>query len=225
MNTSSVMRAGATPWWRSSAGVLLLAALLSSAWAWWLIAAPVITLGNLPRHAGHFPLLYVHALGGTTMLFLGAFNLYIGSTRRFSKYHRLVGTAYLVAGCIGVAVAIAITSSPAHKTNPAVTFTNTTVSLLTLSAAWLAAAAMAWRAVRNKRYDSHRDWMFRSYVLVWAFVFCRLASRVPEVNDLGGGQAFIWLAWVGPLLVGELALQWRAGSAVAPTSSRQRRPA
>jgi len=53
------------------------------------------------------------------------------------------------------------------------------------------------------------------------------ASRGAKVlvNDLGGGQAFIWLAWVGPLLVGELALQWRAGSAVAPTSSRQRRPA
>lgn len=88
----------------------------------------------------------------------------------------------------------------------------TPVSLLTLSAAWLLAAGMAFRAVRNRRYDSHREWMIRSYVLVWAFVFCRLASRVQGVADMGGGAAFIWLSWVGPLIACEVALQWSAGS-------------
>ena len=57
--------------------------------------------------------------------------------------------------------------------------------------------------------------MIRSYVLVWSFVFCRLASRVPGVEDMGGGEAFIWLSWVGPLIVCEVALQWRSGSEIA----------
>jgi uncharacterized membrane protein YozB (DUF420 family) len=146
------------------------------------------------------------------MLFLGLANLYIGTTRRFFQYHRLVGRLYLIGGGFGAISAMVITSGTAHKAADASAFTNPTISLLSLSVAWLLAAAMAFRAVRNRRYDSHREWMIRSYVLVWSFVFCRLASRVPAVEDLGGGDAFIWLAWVGPLVLGEVALQWRAGS-------------
>lgn len=40
----------------------------------------------------------------------------------------------------------------------------------TLELAWLAAAAMGWRAARNRRFASHREWMIRSYVLNWTFV-------------------------------------------------------
>lgn len=54
--------------------------------------------------------------------------------------------------------------------------------------------------------------MIRSYVLVWSFVFCRIASRVSSIGDLGDGQAFIWLSWVGPLIVCEVFLQWPEGS-------------
>jgi hypothetical protein len=204
----------------SFAGTVLLIALVSSLWAWWLIATPVMTLSpaGIEKHAGHFRWAYVHVLGGTLMLFLGLANLYIGSTRRFFRYHKLIGRMYLVGGGLGTVAAVIITSSVSHKGSGVVdfqgvaTFTNTTIALLTLSAAWLLAAGMAYRAARNRRYDSHREWMIRSYVLVWAFVFCRLASRVQGVEDLGGGNAFIWLSWVGPLLLCELVLQWRAGS-------------
>jgi len=34
-----------------------------------------------------------------------------------------------------------------------------------LAVAWLAVAAMAWRAAMNRRFDSHRGWMIRSYLL------------------------------------------------------------
>ena len=150
------------------------------------------------------------------MLFLGLANLYIGITRRFFAWHRLIGRVYLIGGGLGAITSMIITSSAAHKAAGVNPFTNSTLSLLTLGAAWLLAAAMAYRAARNRRFDSHREWMIRSYVLVWSFVFCRLASRVPAVEGLGGGSAFIWLSWIGPLLVCELALQWRAG---APTPS------
>ena len=113
---------------------------------------------------------------------------------------------------MGAVIAIIIALGPAHKSADAAMFTNLSTSLFTLAVAWLVAAGMAYRAVRNRRYDSHRDWIIRSYVLAWAFVFCRLASRVPTVAELGEGQAFIWLSWVGPLIVCEIALQWRAGS-------------
>ena len=171
-------------------------------------------LSNIEKHVGHFGLLYVHMLGGTIMLFFGAINLYIGATRRHFRYHKLVGRTYLIGGSLGAIVALIIALGPAHKSDVAPMLTNTNISISVLGIAWLAAAGMAYRAVRNKRYDSHRDWMIRSYVLAWAFVFCRLASRVPTVADLGEGQAFIWLSWIGPLIACEIALQWRAGSKV-----------
>ena len=204
----------------TTAATLLLGALLSSLWAWWLIATPVLSVSaaGLSKHAGHFNLVYLHVLGGTIMLFLGLANLYIGSTRRFFRYHKVLGRAYLVGGGFGTIAAIVITTSVDHKGSGVVAFpgignfSNTTISLLTLSVAWLLAAGMALRAVRNRRYESHRDWMIRSYVLVWAFVFCRIASRVQGVEEMGGGAAFIWLSWVAPLIICEVALQWKAGS-------------
>lgn len=200
-------------WWWSPMGLVLQLALLSSAVAWWMIAFPVATFSNVAKHAGHFGPLYVHMLGGTTMLFLGGINLWIGATRRQFRFHRLVGRSYLVGGAIGAGAAIWMTLGPWHKSDASVVFTNTSVSLATLALAWLGCASMGWRAARNRRFDVHRDWMIRSYVLVWSFVFCRIASRVTHLGDLGGGEAFIWLSWVAPFLLCEFALQWRAGAA------------
>ncbi len=84
----------------------------------------------------------------------------------------------------------------------------------TLELAWLAAAAMGWRAARNRRFASHREWMIRSYVLNWTFVGCRLATMVDFYPWLGieGVTAAIWVNWIVPLVVCEVALRWRDGS-------------
>ena len=199
-------------WWISPPGLLLLAGFISSAIAWWMIAAPIASFANAPRHSGHFALLYVHMLGGTVMLFLGAANLYIGASRRHFRYHKLIGLTYLCGGSIGAVAALLVTLSHAHKSDPTVIFSNTTVSLVSLGVAWLGCAGMAYRAARNRRYDSHRQWVIRSYVLAWSFVFCRIASRVSDLDEMGGGEAFIWLSWVAPFVACEFALQWGAGA-------------
>ncbi|HEY0459565.1 MAG TPA: DUF2306 domain-containing protein [Pyrinomonadaceae bacterium] len=196
----------------SLTGIILAAGFISSAAAWWLIAFPVATFGNAEKHSGHFGWLFFHMLGGTIMLFLGLSNLYIGTTGKYFGFHKILGRIYLVGGALGAIAAMVIMTSTAHKTAGASVFTNTTISLLTLATAWLVAAGMSYRAVRNGRYDAHRDWIIRSYVLAWSFVFCRLASRVPVVENMGGGTAFIWLSWVAPLIVCEIALQWRDGA-------------
>lgn len=204
--------ANARSWWTSPIGLLLLGGLLSSAVAWWMIAAPVAFFANEARHAGHFAFVYVHMLGGSIMLLFGAANLYIGAARNHFRHHRAIGMTYLVGGTVGAITALVAALGPHHKTAPDVAFTNTSTSLSLLALAWLAAAAMAYRAARNRRYDTHRDWMVRSYVLAWSFVFCRVASRITDIDELGNGEAFIWLSWVGPLLLCEVALQWRQGS-------------
>lgn len=203
-------------YWRSLPGLLIAAALVSSLPAWWLIAWPVATLSNVANHPDHFVLTFLHMAGGTGMLLLGAVNLYLATRRIAFAAHRQLGRAYLAFGAVGTLSAIAVALQPFHKEAGSPILTNISVSLAMLSLAWLAFAALGWRAVRNRRFDSHRDWMIRAYVLVWAFVFCRLGSRVPQLGDLGNGEAFSWLSWVGPMVLCEMALQWRHGAAKAP---------
>lgn len=198
--------------WLTGFGLLLLAALISSLVAWWMIAWPVATLSNLDAHQGHFALTFAHMLGGTGMLFLGGLNLYLAARRDRFALHRRVGRYYLLLGSFGAVVAMAITLLPAHKAAGAPVLTNTTLSLLMLGSAWLCFAALGWRAAKNRQFATHTDCMIRSYILVWSFVFCRIASRVTDIDELGNGQAFIWLSWVGPLMLCEIVLQWRRGS-------------
>lgn len=60
-----------------------------------------MTFSSTAEHAGHFGLVYFHVSGGTVMRFVGLANLYIGITRKYFKYHRLVGGIYLVGGALG----------------------------------------------------------------------------------------------------------------------------
>ena len=153
--------------WATRHGVLLAAALLSSAVAWWMIAWPSLSFANVVKHSGHFPLTYAHVLGGTGMLLFGGLNLHLAAARSNYPMHRIVGRAYLACGAFGSISAILVTSSMAHKAVGAPAMTNATVSLLTLAGAWLAFAGLGWRAARNRRFPSHGQWLIRSYVLAW----------------------------------------------------------
>ncbi len=198
--------------WRTRNGVLLAAALITSAVAWWMIALPVATLSNIPAHKGHFALTFAHMLGGSGMMVLGGLNLYLAARKERYPLHRRFGQGYLLFGTFGATLALIATLSPAHKALGGPVLTNATVSLSMLASAWLCFAALGWRAARNRRFASHGEWMVRSYVLVWSFVFCRVASRITNIGELGNGEAFVWLSWVGPLILCEMLLQWPHGS-------------
>lgn len=61
--------------------------------------------------------------------------------------------------------------------------------------------------------------MVRSYLLSWTFVGCRMANVLTLFPSLRGEAvtAQIWLFWVIPYLLCEMALQWRRGSAGTPS--------
>ena len=212
MTTQTSAKAMTLTFWLGRNGILLAGALVSSMAAWWLIAWPVATLSNVASHTGHFALTFAHMVGGTGMLTLGGLNLYLAARKQHYRIHRRVGQAYLSFGTFAALIAGWLAMTPAHKTAGAPVLTNISVSLLMLATAWLACAGLGLRAARNRRFASHGEWMVRSYVLVWSFVFCRIASRIPAIGELGNGQAFIWLSWVGPLVVCEVVLQWPQGA-------------
>lgn len=216
-------------WWTTFPGLALALGIVSGAWAWQLIALPVLTLSDVTRHVGHVPLTYLHVVSGTILLAVGALNLYIGSTRRHFRFHRQIGYTYLIGGAPCPIVALLVTIGTVHnKTAAPFAFdfgavTNTGFSLASLSLAWLACAALGLRAAINLRFNTHRDWMIRSYVLAWSFVLCRVVEKIPSLAGLAGignGQSFIWLSWLGPLALAEMAIQWQAGARQAPREGR-----
>lgn len=204
-------------WILTASGILWSLSLLSGCVAWWLIAVPVLTLSNVEQHATHFPYVLLHALTGSVMLFIGALNIYLGATRQYARLHRPLGLAYVFGGSIGALSAIALALGNGHG-DPVTEFVVDPMAsndhgwaLATLGLAWLVATAMGYRAALNRRFSSHQTWMIRSYVLVWSFVLCRLIGRVPSFPEFGSGATIIWLSWILPLLICEVALQWQSG--------------
>ena len=191
--------------------MLLAAALLSSIVTWWYIAWPSLTFATAAKHSGHLVGTFSHVLGGTGMLLFGGLNLYLAARKDHFPLHRLVGRTYLAFGAFGAISALIVTLTT-HKEVGGPIFTNVTISLVTLALAWLAFAALGWRAARNRRFQQHGQFMIRSYVLAWAFVFCRIGERLANLDELGGGAAFIWLSWVAPMILCEIGLQWSEGS-------------
>jgi hypothetical protein len=205
-------------WLLSPPGVLLSLAVLTGGIAWWLIALPVLTLSNVESHSTHFPRVFLHAISGTVMLVIGAVNLYIGATRQHFRFHKALGLAYLLGGSVSAVSAIILALGNGHRES-SLEFAFEPLraddlgwALATLGAAWLACAAMGYRAALNRRFPSHQAWMVRSYVLVWSFVLCRLIGQIPTFPELGSGGAVAWLSWTIPLLACEIALQWQSGS-------------
>jgi hypothetical protein len=77
---------------------------------------------------------------------------------------------------------------------------------------------MALWSIRNRRFEQHRDWMLRSYVVTFAFVTFRLgadwmSSLSATYAAFNNGQieaTMAWACWAVPLLIAEPLIQLRA---------------
>jgi hypothetical protein len=186
-------------------GLLLAAAILTSLPVLWVFA--ILDSSEAPAHARHGVTLYVHVVGGLIVIMAGAGALYIGWTRKAFKRHKWFGYTYLGLGSVMALSALLLSVEAPHEPRSLYVATGT------LSVVWLAVAAMALRSALNRRYLIHRDWMVRSYVLTWTFVGCRIATNVDLFPALGPESvtAAIWVNWIVPFVVCEIALQWKLG--------------
>jgi uncharacterized membrane protein len=154
-----------------------------------------------------------HIIGGSIALFTGPFQLWSGLALRQRRIHRALG--YVYAGAVVLSALASFYVVP--QTQP-----NFGLALVVLAAAWCASIGMALVAARNRRIDVHREWMMRSYIITFAFVAYRSLVKWSVLAPLGDGRAAtaLWVSWVIPMMVYELAVQWNR---VKPL--RQRTPA
>ncbi len=203
-----------------------------SAWRWWvvaLLAAPIALYGlsyvvvgprmfpeNLSESFRARPWgIYPHALFGSVALVTGILQFRRDLLLRRRALHRLIGKIYVVASAlVGVAggyMAFYSFGGPV---------THLGFGLLAL--ALLVTTGMAfWRATRRE-IGPHRQWMVRSFALIYGAVSLRVELPLLVVlyqgNFLPAYQWVAWLAWVPNLLIAELylrATRTRATSEVA----------
>lgn len=144
-----------------------------------------------------------HIAGGTIALFLGPFQFWSGLRARNPAFHRLLGRLYV----IGIAVGGGSGFYLSFHTTPV----DFGVALFWLSFAWWLTVGMAVLAIRRRRFEAHREWMIRGYVVTFAFVAFRYLVELPVMDPLGAARAstVLWLSFVPALLVTEGILQWR----------------
>ncbi len=198
----------AAPNRRSLLGMLGVAA--AAALAFWLVAAlPYLRwdpayFGDAfwPRRYG----LIVHIAGGSLPLLVGPLQLWLGETRSKLNWHRTLGTLYL----LGVAVGVVGSGYLALTTAVGWIYS---AGLLGLAVAWTITTGMAYRAIRRRAIEQHREWMIRSYVVTLTFVAFRAIVAALGALEVGTFEERLtiasWAGWVVPLLALELCLQWR----------------
>lgn len=148
--------------------------------------------------------LLVHLSAGTVALLLAPAQYWLGVTRRRVALHRRLGRVYLAAVAVSsigaVGLALGNTISWVYG-----------LGLLGLNAAWLTTTGVAWLAVVRRRFEQHREWMIRSVVVTFGFVWFRAILGTTIALDIGTeAERFVvaaWGCWSVPLVVTEVVLQ------------------
>lgn len=151
-------------------------------------------------------LLAVHVAGAGIALMIGPLQFVTAIRRRWPKVHRCIGWTYVIAclGSVPASLLVSLDSCPLCVP-PFVVWSSTT-AMVTGIAVLLAILG---------RHRAHRDFMIRSYALMYAFVFVRLDHHlvgtpleIPLAEGAPRNLMVLWLAWVIPLLACELILVW-----------------
>ena len=160
----------------------------------------------LGQYRGKEPWIFMHLGGGMIALLVGPGQLWLGHKNRKIEVHRKLGLVYMGA------IAVSVNAAFYLATHTAVGWVFG-AGLMGLAIAWIVTTGMAFVAVRRSLLDQHQEWMIRSYVVTFGFVFFRIFAGIMQATGIGSLQeqlsAASWFCWAAPLLVTEAILQGR----------------
>lgn len=150
----------------------------------------------------------VHLMTSPVVLVLGLVLLSETVRRRYGRLHRRLGWVQIV-----LLLAFVLPSSLVMARR-AIGGWPSGVSFVLLTVATAACAVAGVVEARRKRFDRHRRWMLRCYVLICSAVVLRLISGVVglfEVSNPEGAYTIsAWASWLVPLAAFEMWERWRA---------------
>jgi uncharacterized membrane protein len=169
---------------------------------------PVVFIpAQVPVYLAHLGPLILHISGGVVALTIGPWQFRTSLRTSHPRVHRWMGRVYVVsalaAGVGGLLLAPISQGGPlAH------------LGFAVLGALLLATTALAFVAIKRRRFVVHRAWMTRSYALVFTAVTFRLWLVMGALAGLPADQVYAvgsWTTWLIDLLAAELLLA-RLGS-------------
>jgi uncharacterized membrane protein len=152
-------------------------------------------------YTAHMTMLITHVITAMLAILIGPFQFLPGLRKgRSLKIHRWMGRAYLLSVLFGGI-------SGLYMAQFAYGGVISRLGFGVLAILWLYSGYRAYRHIRNKDIDQHREWMIRNYALTFAGVMLRV--WVP-LSTMGFGADFTtayviiaWACWVPNLLVAE----------------------
>lgn len=151
-------------------------------------------------YMAHITMIVLHVAGAMLAIIIGPFQFLEGMRKeRLLKVHRWLGRTYLIAVLVGgLAGLYMATFSYGGMVSH--------MGFASLGILWLFSGFMAYRHIRNKNFELHREWMIRNYALTFAGVMLRLwmpTFVMTGVDFMAGYILTAWLCWVPNLILAE----------------------
>ena len=155
-------------------------------------------------YLAHLTLLMLHIVGAMLALMIGPFQFLPGICKgRWLKVHRWLGRIYLLSVLFGGLGGL-------YMARLSYGGIITHLGFGALACLWLYTGYRAYRHIRMKEIEQHRQWMIRNYALTFAGVMLRVwipLSGAMGVDFLPAYQAISWLAWVPNLFFAQWMIQ------------------
>ena len=194
---------------RAGTKILLSAATII---ALWYVMTSVMKYGQVtretygifwPRHEW----LFAHVVAGTIAIVFGPIQFWLGLRREQPMLHRTIGIAYVLCTVVGAASALYLAFHTAYGW----IFGS---GLAAMAAAWIVTTGIATIAISRGMVTLHRQWMVRSYLVTFGFVFFRFTTEILDMGNVGTMTERLtfasWASWTIPLLAAEAFTQGRA---------------
>lgn len=148
-------------------------------------------------------ILISHITAGGGALIIGFVQFWKKLRNYNLKLHRVIGFLYLLAVLVSSSCAVILAFTTSYEVNLAYAF-----SLQVWVSIWISSTALAYYFVIQKKFELHKEWMIRSYIVTMAFVISGLIFKIPYVQNLGSFEdispSLFWLGWAVPLYIYEI---------------------
>ena len=155
----------------------------------------------------YLPAYYAHVLIASVVLLVGFFEIHPTFGLRWRNTHRLLGKIY-VGGILFFSAPGGLVMSLFINRGPIVQ-----ASFVLQSTLWFVFTWIAYKRIRQRDIQSHRQWILRSFALTLAAITLRIYVFMGSWSfDLANPAAYAtiaWLSWVPNLLICELYLRTR----------------
>ncbi len=151
-------------------------------------------------YMAHITMLIIHIVASMLAILIGPFQFLPGIRKgRLLRFHRWLGRTYLLCilfgGLSGLYMAQLAYGGPFAR-----------LGFTALAILWLFSGFRAYKHIRNKEIERHREWMTRNYALTFAGVMLRVWNPIFGIMGIDFTTGYIvvaWLAWIPNLIVAQ----------------------